>query len=295
MPLFSPPRRRLTFAAVLIALVLAGAAIAGPPRKVAQADLDKLYQLLETGKHFKVRVQAAKALGLMKTAAAVPHLIKALRSDDDHLVRGTAAWALGSIGHPGAVGALAQAKAKDVDFVGKQAGRARNHIIARFPGNLPNPEHTSYHLRLQGLTTRDSGALDLMPWLVDGIATRFVQRDNFDFGEEMVLEGEGAELADDHRPVIRLDIVGGIREVEVPPNRRAGEVRITVALGAKWIPPDRTLMKTRKFKGVAPFAGGPAPANELDEDPLDVAKKAALDAAAAAGARALGTSLKLHR
>lgn len=295
MPRIGLPRRRWAVAAVLLSLLLASAASAGPPRKVSEADLDKLYELLETGKHFKVRVQAAKALGLMKVPAATSKLIKALRVDKDHLVRGTAAWALGSIGHPGAVDALALAEKKDVEFVGKQAGRARNHIIARFPGNLPAPEHAFYHLRLQDLETRDHGAKELLPWLVDGLATRFVERDNFDFGEEMVLEGEGADMPDDHRPVIRLDVSGVILSIASPADRGAGEVTVTLELGARWLPPKRTLMKTRKFKGTAPFAGGPAPTNELDEDPLVEARKAALDAAAAAGAEALGKSLKLHR
>lgn len=295
MPRIGPPRRRVALVATLLCLLLAGAAAAGPPRDVTQTDLDKLYGLLEKGKHFKVRVQAAKALGLMKVPAAVPNLIKALRVDDDHLVRGTAAWALGSIGHPGAVDALALAKKMDVDFVGKQAGRARKHIIARFPGNLPASEHGFYHLRLRGLRTKASGAKELMPWFVDGIATRFVERDNFDFGEEMVLEGEGADIPDDHRPVIRLNLTGGIKSVKVPTDRKAGNVTVAVTLGAKWLPPKRTLMKTRTFKGVAPFAGGPPPENELDEDPLTEAKKAALDAAAAKAAKALAKALKLHR
>ena len=295
MPRIGPPRRRAALVATLLCLLLAGAAAAGPPREVSQADLDKLYELLETGKHFKVRVQAAKALGLMKVPAAVPHLIKALRGDDDHLVRGTAAWALGSIGHPGAVDALALAKKKDVDFVGKQAGRARKHIVARFPGNLPAAEHGFYHLRLRGLGTKDSGAKALVPWFVDGIATRFVERENFDFGEEMVLEGEGADIPDDHRPVIRLDLSGGIESIKAPASRASGDVTVTVTLGAKWLPPKRTLMKTRTFKGVAPFAGGPPPKNELDEDPLVEAKKAALDAAAAKASEALAKTLKQDR
>jgi hypothetical protein len=295
MPRIGLPRRRWALVAALLSLLLAGAASAGPPRKVSQTDLDKLYELLETGKHFKVRVQAAKALGLMKVPAATPSLIKALRSDKDHLVRGTAAWALGSIGHPGAVDALARAEQKDVEFVGKQAGRARSHIIARFPGNIPEPEFAFYHLRLQDLKTRDRGAVELLPWLVDGLATRFVERDNFDFGEEMIIEGEGADMPDDHRPVIRLDVTGGILTVATPADRAAGEVTVTLELGVQWLPPKRTLMKTRTFKGTAPFAGGPPPESELDEDPLVEAKKVALDAAAAAAARALGTSLKLHR
>ena len=295
MPLIAPPRRRPMLVAVLLSLLLSGAAIAGPPRAVSPGDLDKLYELLETGQHFKVRVQAAKALGLMKVPAATPRLIKALRVDGDHLVRGTAAWALGSIGHPGAVDALARAEKKDVEFVAKQAGRARSHIIARFPGNLPAEEFGYYHLRMQDLGTRDQGARSLVPWLVDGLATRFVERDNFDFGEEMVLEGEGADVPDDHRPVIRLDLTGGIRQVRVPPDRAPGDIKVTVTLGVQWLPPKRTLMKTRTFEGVAPFAGGPAPKNELDGDPLEEAKKTALDAAAAQAAKALAQTLKLHR
>jgi len=296
MFLVAPQRGRLTLAAaVFLTLLFTGAASAGPPRKVTEADLDKLYELLDKGKHFKVRVQAAKALGLMKVPAAVPELIKALRTDEDHLVRGTAAWALGSIGHPGAVDALARAEDSDVEFVGRQAGRAGRHIVARFPANLPAPKHGYYHLRLSSLGTRDQGARELVRWLIDGIATRFVERDNFDFGEEIVLEGEGADVPEDYRPVIRIDLTGGIRAVAGPAGRAAGDVTVTVALGATWLPPKRTLLKTRTFKGTAAFAGGPVPKNELDDDPLLEAKKAALDAAAARAAQALGRTLKLHR
>jgi len=288
--------RGLPLVAAILVLLLAGTAAAGPPRKVTPGDLDKLFELLEKGKHFKVRVQAAKALGLMKVQAAVPNLIKSLSVDEDHLVRGTAAWALGSIGHPGAVDALATAEKKDVDFVGKQAGRARSHIIARFPGNLPAPQHTQYHLRLRGLGTQDQGEQKLVRWLVDGIATRFVVYDNFDFGEEIIVDedGEYAVPADDSDPVIRLDLVGGIQAVDAPADRGAGKVTVTLALGARWLPPKRTLMKTRTYKGTASFEGGPPPASELDEDPLFEAKKIALDAAAAGGARDLVKVLKLN-
>ena len=297
MPGIGLPRLLLPLVAAILVLLLAGTAAAGPPRKVTPGDLDKLFELLERGKHFKVRVQAAKALGLMKVQDAVPKLIKSLIADEDHLVRGTAAWALGSIGHPGAVDALAAAEKKDVDFVGKQAGRARSHIIARFPGNLPAPQFAQYHLRLRGLGTRDQGEQELVPWLMDGIATRFVVYDNFDFGEEIIVDEDGEYVvpADDGAPVIRLDLVGGIQAVDVPADRGTGTVTVTLALGARWLPPKRTLMKTRLYKGAAPFEGGPAPANELDEDLLFEAKKVALDAAAARGARDLVKILKLKR
>lgn len=286
-----------TLTAGLLVLLLAGPATVGLPRQVTQADLDKLYELLETGAHYKVRFQAAKALGLMKMPAAVPNLLKALNNDDDPLVRGTAAWALGSIGHPGAVDALVRAIEKDEEFVSQQADGARELIVARFPDNLPGPEHAFYHLRLRSLRINDRSQKELYPWLLDGFATRLVVHESLDLGEEMVIDDPG-EAADDptswkHWPAIRLELTGGVHEIRVPPERAPGDVVVVLSVGVEWLPPKRALLPAARYEGAALFAGGPAPASELDDDPLTEAKKVALDAAAAQAVEALLARLAL--
>ncbi len=281
----------------LLVLLMAWPASVGLPRPATQADLDRLYALLKTGTHYKVRFQAAKALGLMKMPAAVPNLIKALNNDDDHLVRGTAAWALGSIGHPGAVDALVRAIEMDEEFVSQQAEGARELIIARFPDNLPGPEHAFYHLRLSNLRISDVSQEALYPWLLDGFATRFVVHESLDLGEEMVIDAAGEEADDPtswrHWPVIRLELTGGVEEIRVPPDRAPGEVSVVVSVGVEWLPPKLALLPAAKYEGAARFAGGPAPASELDDDPLTEAKKVALDAAVAQAAEALLARLAL--
>jgi len=290
----APLLRRLAGAAMVLLVMQAAPAAGGPPRQVSDADLGRLYELLHKGDHFKVRVQSAKALGLMKVPAAVPHLVRALAADEDHLVRGTAAWALGAIGHPAAVEALAAAEAKDVEFVSKQAARAQAHIIARFPGNLPPAGRGRYHLDLDGLL-KGSTDPELAKWLLDGLASRLVAYDAVDLGEELVVEDDapaGRQPGADE-PRVRLQVTGGIQAVKFPPERRAGPVTVSVALTVTWLPPKRTLIKQQLYSGTVPFGGGAAPRSELDEDPLFAAKKAALDKAVDQGARDLGKALRL--
>lgn len=99
--------------------------------------VERLSKLLAESQEFRVRLQAAKALGLLQDSRAVPALVKAMRQDQDKLVRGAAAWALGYMGNPGAFGFLKTAAADPEVFVSAQAKRALAHISSKFPGNLP--------------------------------------------------------------------------------------------------------------------------------------------------------------
>jgi len=67
----------------------------------------------------EVRVEAARALGEIKSPEAVPHLIEALK-DEDEGVRSAAAWALGAIKSPEAVPHLIESL-KDEDLYVRRA------------------------------------------------------------------------------------------------------------------------------------------------------------------------------
>ena len=81
---------------------------------VAQAAEDKVAFLsvkLGDNPSFKVRLKAAVLLGRMKDARAVRPLCDALE-DDNYVVRGAAARALGNLGHPMAVGTKSPSSAR---------------------------------------------------------------------------------------------------------------------------------------------------------------------------------------
>jgi hypothetical protein len=71
----------------------------------ADARSDYLINMLENGATYRVRVQAATTLGVIRCADAVPALSRAL-SDESDLVVIAAAAALGQIGSPAAVPAV---------------------------------------------------------------------------------------------------------------------------------------------------------------------------------------------
>ncbi|MCU0663051.1 MAG: HEAT repeat domain-containing protein [Myxococcota bacterium] len=74
-------------------------------QSLADARTDYLIEMLRSGANYRVRVQAATALGQLRAKEALPHLIKAL-SDENELVVITAATALGQIGDSSVLPAL---------------------------------------------------------------------------------------------------------------------------------------------------------------------------------------------
>jgi hypothetical protein len=86
---------RTAFATCAIALLVA----ANAP---ADARSDYLINMLQSGATYRVRVQAATTLGVIRCAEAVPALGRAL-SDESDLVVISAAAALGQIGDPSAI------------------------------------------------------------------------------------------------------------------------------------------------------------------------------------------------
>lgn len=101
-----PQRRSRRLLVVVGSVVLALLAMGASTH--AQ-DRSQLIRVLDGNADFRVRVQAAFALGNTGDAAVVPHLERALR-DDNPAVRAAAATALGRIGSPLAVPALRRAQ-----------------------------------------------------------------------------------------------------------------------------------------------------------------------------------------
>ncbi|MCB9558685.1 MAG: HEAT repeat domain-containing protein [Deltaproteobacteria bacterium] len=74
--------------------------------QLAHADrVGQLIRLLETDDSYKVRLQAAMALGRLKDRRGIPALIQALK-DPQHVVRGMSAASIGQIADPRGVPAL---------------------------------------------------------------------------------------------------------------------------------------------------------------------------------------------
>jgi hypothetical protein len=89
---------------------------------VAQ-DRSRLVEVLNSGADFRVRVQAAFALGNSRDAGAIPGLERALR-DSNPAVRAAAATALGRIGSPRALPVLRRARRDSSAAVRMQVDRS---------------------------------------------------------------------------------------------------------------------------------------------------------------------------
>ncbi len=250
--------------------------VAGPLAAL-EKNLESLSELLQSDDHYRVRVQAAKAMGLMGDQKAVPYLIRGLSKDKNRMVRGTCAWALGALDHPGSVDVLAKATKKGHSFVRKQAGKARRKISENFPGNIPGFRQTKFHISLRKINDKVTKGEDLVRFLQDSLATRLVRYDNFDFGQVMDIEDEDYDLDTPaaFAPIIYLSIEGNIDRMDEPRGRKPGPVKLEAKLKLTWVDGKKKLVGTR-YVGSAEFDGGPKPDNELDDDPLVEARKDAL-------------------
>ncbi|MGC8880568.1 MAG: HEAT repeat domain-containing protein, partial [Anaerolineae bacterium] len=97
-----------------------------------------------------VRQAAARALGKIGDAAAVPALIEALR-DEDEDVRQAAAEALGKIGDAAAVPALIEALRDEDMWVRRAAAEALGKIVQDWPLAEPGKARRQQHRTLQQL------------------------------------------------------------------------------------------------------------------------------------------------
>ena len=98
----------VTAPALGLALVVALVAGGGHPARAER--VHDLSRALVHAKREKTRIAAAASLGQLRDPRAREPLIRALRGDSSHVVRGMAATALGSLGDPAALPALERAR-----------------------------------------------------------------------------------------------------------------------------------------------------------------------------------------
>jgi len=111
-------------------LLIAAMLLVGPPSRAADDKVAFLSQKLKEVSSFKVRLKAAVLLGRMADFRAVEPLSEAL-DDENYVVRGAAARALGNLGHPMAVSAvepLLDLVSDEEQFVRKEAKRALGRL-----------------------------------------------------------------------------------------------------------------------------------------------------------------------
>ncbi|MEM9192844.1 MAG: HEAT repeat domain-containing protein, partial [Myxococcota bacterium] len=119
-----------------LALVVALMALVEVVSPGAAQDREALARVLNSGRDFRVRVQAAFALGNTRDAAAVPALTRALR-DSNPAVRAAAATALGRIGSDRAEPALRRAARDRSAAVRMQAERSLRNLAERRAASAP--------------------------------------------------------------------------------------------------------------------------------------------------------------
>ncbi len=275
-----PGRLALLLGTLLLLASFIGSGFAGTS-PISRKDLDKLAHMLKEARSYKTRIQACRALGMLRDPAAMPHILRAMRKDPDQVVRAACAWSLGAINHPGAVQDLARAKSKDVGMVKKQAKRALNHILSSFPDNLPDGDNAHYRISLEGLKDHVTSDRELTKWVQQYFLDRMVKFDNIEPGSEMNIEedGELPDLPDDYTPVVSFSLSGGVRKIEAPEKRGAGKIKVHVDFMLKLEPVGQEALKAKGFSGAADFVGGPKPSDPWADDPLVEAQKEALDKA----------------
>ena len=292
------------FVAMLLVMVVAIVAGLSPctaqakrKKPLSKKDLDQLHVMVRQGSNWKTRSKAAKVLGALRRPESVPHLIRCLRKDDDHLVRGACAWALGALEHPGSLSDLHRiAKSGEPDFVKKQAKKALNHILSRYPRNSPAAGTGFFRIAVEGLRDEVNSGEELTPWVQQYFLEHLIKVGGIEVGTEMDIEvdGENPDIAESFKPEIMLTFKGGLQKVEKPPGDGAGKVKVKLKVELQLDPVEKVAFKSTTFTGEAPFAGGDAPDDPWADDPYIEAQKAAVKDAVDKAYVAIASKLKLE-
>lgn len=213
------------------AVAALGLLLVASPLLAAEDKIDFLAEKLKENTSFKVRLKAAVMLGRMGDARAVRPLCRAL-DDDNYVVRGAAARALGNLGHPEAVQAvepLLGLVGDEEPFVRKEVQRALerlagerslDYFIAALNDDDPRIRLTAVHV----LAMMDSpqARLAMIPALGDS-------------DDEVRAEAIVAVKGLGHADMENLLLAGLQRkenyQVQLTSARLAGEMRITAAAG----------------------------------------------------------------
>jgi hypothetical protein len=132
------------------------------------SEIPELARRLKTSDDFRVRTQAALALGATGDAKAVPHLCEGLK-DQNAAVRTAAAAALGRTGTKGVVCLKSQLKTETVKYV----QTAIREAISRLAPAAPALDgSTKYYIAI-GETTNDSGRQELAATVRKSLAKYF--------------------------------------------------------------------------------------------------------------------------
>lgn len=121
------------------ALVLCLCAICGTPSAQADSKSDFLVRMLSTSSQFRVRAQAALALGANDEPAVIQALIRALRVDDHPAVRAASASALERLRPASSLSALKAALRDKDKTVRAAAQRAVNQVEKRVASAAVQP------------------------------------------------------------------------------------------------------------------------------------------------------------
>jgi len=290
-------RARLTLLHLLCCLLTVPATVSvAQTTQISDADLEKLFDVLANGESYKVRLHAAKVLGMLGRDKAIPHLVKALRKDPDQLVRSTAAWALGALNNPGSIRDLDAAASNEVPMVSKRARRALDHILASFPENMPAKGNAILHFDVDDLVDKVNKDKELTVWVQQYFAEKLLLHADVDIGSGMDIEEDGInpDKVADALPVVGFSLRGGVEKVDVPAGRAKGKVTVTLNWEVHLDPPGRKVTGA-KHTGSADFAGGNAPTDGWTDDPLIEAEKQALQAAVGTAFAEMAKFLKLVR
>jgi hypothetical protein len=216
-----------------------GLAIAGLPFPLlAQNDVVSLSEQLRNASDFKVRTQAALALGATGDAAAVASLCDGL-DDPSNAVRGAAAAALARIGHPSGIPCLKQHVGESNPSVHSVIERAIGQLKGGNPGPSrpppPGPDDTFY-VSIGAITDKTGRGDDSVSTLV----TTAMQEKLLSLrGYAIAPRGEKPAVA--QRVLKNNRLKGFLLLVRVEPPRDAGgdltvQVRVTM-----WTYPGKAL------------------------------------------------------
>jgi len=266
-------------------------------KQLTAKDMKRLYKLLETSDHYKVRSKTCRVLGMLRRPEAIPHLIKALRHDPDHFVRSVCAQSLGSLNHPGTILELKRASKKDVALVKRGAQKALRHILASFPENMPSRGEGLFRLSIDDLKDNANRKRELTPWVQQYFAEKLINFDNIELGSEMNIEedGEKPDIAESFEPVIVFSLKGGVSKVDIPPDRGPGQVKVAISVELVLEPVDIKAVKMESYSASARFAGGEKPSDPWADDPLLEAEKKALKLAVGKAHKIFGKFLRLEK
>ncbi len=240
----------------------------------ADARTDYLINMLENGGNYRIRVQAATTLGKLRSAVAVPALVKAL-GDESDLVIISAATALGQIGNPTVIPEIERALIKPPTSAARSQLEATLRVLKALSpdssGDALADATPRYFIRIDAMGNSSGvGRKEIVDVLRDTVVKRLAKEPG------VVMQQPGLSNQQVKKKLKKDKLAGYILSGSLIRMERLDD-KIVVKIGLNvFTNPEYNLLMMPTAEGAIPFSSGSL-STETERTLQDKALKAVAD------------------